>query len=110
MEALEYAKFLSALFFVLALIVGFAWLARRSGIIPTGLLKRPTGGQRRLAVSEVLTLDSKHRLVLVSRDGTEHLIILGPQSETVIECGIDPAAVSSPDDPPKDEETSGDLS
>lgn len=95
MEALEYAKFLSALFFVLALIVGFAWLARRSGIIPSGLMKRPAGDQARLAVLEVLTLDSKRRLVLVSRDGTEHLILLGPQSETVVERGIEPVTAET---------------
>ena len=88
MDAVEYFRFLAALCFIVALLVGFAWLVRRSGLIPKGLLMTPPAGERRLAVTEVLPLDTKRRLVLVRRDDVEHLLLIGMQGETVVETGI----------------------
>lgn len=81
-----YLQFALALVFVLALIGVFAILARRFGFGTGAPLKR--GQRRRLAVVEALALDGKRRLLLVRRDATEHLVILGPTSETVVERGI----------------------
>ncbi|MEX2451007.1 MAG: flagellar biosynthetic protein FliO [Rhodospirillales bacterium] len=75
-----------ALLFVLALIALMATLARRYGIgFPSG---GKMGRGRRLAVVEVLALGPKHRLVLIRRDGAEHLLLLGAASETVVERDI----------------------
>ncbi len=82
----DYMKFALALVFVLALIALFALLARRLGLGGSSPAKRGRG--RRLAISEILALDGKRKLVLVRRDDTEHLVILGPTSETVVENGI----------------------
>lgn len=76
-----------AFLFVLALIGLASLVARRFGLAPTPR----SDGRRRLAVVEVLSLDPKRRLVLLRRDGVEHLVILGPASETVVESAI-PAA------------------
>ena len=87
MELSEYFRFLLALLFVLALIVSIALLARRAGIgFPTAASKSP--GNRRLEVLEVTPVDGRRRMVLVRRDDVEHLLLLGPTSETVIETGI----------------------
>ena len=37
---------------------------------------------------ETRAIDTRHRLVLLSRDEVEHLVILGPHGESVIESGI----------------------
>lgn len=85
MDALNYLQYASALIFVVALIGVAAMLARRFGL---GRALPAAARRRRLAVCEVLPLDAKRRLVLLRRDGTEHLVILGPAGETVVEAGI----------------------
>ena len=79
-----YLQFALALAFVVALIVLSAFIARRLGL---GGRLASRGGKRRLAVLEVLPLDGKRRLVLLRRDGVEHLVLLGVQSDLLIECG-----------------------
>ena len=82
-----YLRFATALGVVIALILILAWIARRAGL---GGRVRVQGRPRRLAVVEALTLDPKRRLVIIRRDGTEHLLVLGSGGETVIERGIVP--------------------
>lgn len=82
----DYMRYALALVFVLALIGLLAALARRLGM--GGATPRRRGRDRRLAVSEALSLDGKRKLMLVRRDGVEHLVIVGPSSETVVEAGI----------------------
>ena len=71
-----------ALVFVLALLGLFYLVMRRLGI--GGALPR-TRGERRLRVVEGLPVDAKRRLVLLRRDGREHLVLLGPESDLLIE-------------------------
>jgi len=80
------SRSLFALVLVLVLIAGLAWLGRRFGLTPRA--GRKAGNGRRLAIVEVLGIDGKRRLVLLRRDETEHLVILGPTGETVVETGI----------------------
>tara|TARA_B100000427_G_C15481014_1_gene582979 strand:- start:297 stop:641 length:345 start_codon:yes stop_codon:yes gene_type:complete len=87
MEWDGYLRFVLALAFVIGLIALFAALARRAGWgFPTAAIKRADG--RRLKVVEVSPLDGRRRLILVRRDDTEHLLMVGPTSELVIETGI----------------------
>jgi flagellar protein FliO/FliZ len=92
MDLATYVKFAMSLVFVLGLIGLAAAVARRFG--PGLGVRGPSAGRRRLAVTEILPLDGKRRLVLVRRDGVEHLLILGPGSETVIERHIQPPVVA----------------
>ena len=95
MEFDEYFRFALALVFVVALIGLLGIAVRRFGIGRT--MPRPRGRDRRLQVVEAAVLDSKRRLVLVRRDNTEHLIILGPGNDVVVETGIPaPAPALSP--------------
>ena len=79
-----YLRFALALILVLGLIALLAWMLRRFGMG----MKMSKG--RRLGVSEVQMLGPRHKMMLVRRDEVEHLVILGPAGETVVETGIKP--------------------
>lgn len=85
MDLATYGQFALALVFVLALIGLLAIGARRIGLGPR---LASTRGRRRLHIVEVMPLDPKHRLVLVRRDATEHLLLLGATQDAVVETGI----------------------
>lgn len=88
-----YWRFLGALVLVIGLILALAWIAKRLGFGGTLAVAR---GKRRLAIEEVLSLDGKRRLVLVRRDGVQHLLLLGLHDDVVVETGIAPPAESPP--------------
>ncbi len=77
--------------FVLALILGFALLLKKFAL--PGAARGPIfrkGSMRRLEVLESLPLDPKTRLMLVRRDDTNHLILIGGNNELVVEKNITP--------------------
>jgi flagellar protein FliO/FliZ len=82
----DYLRFMLALAFVLGLILGAALLAKRFGLGNQAPMR--LRGQKRLAIVESMALDTKHRLVLVRRDQTEHLIVVGATADLVVETGI----------------------
>ncbi len=85
-------KFASAFVFVIALLYLLAWVLKRTGVASSigsgGLIKR------RLKVVEYMSIDHRRKLVLVKRDDKEHLLLLGSQSETVVESGIQAEGVT----------------
>jgi flagellar protein FliO/FliZ len=81
-----YFRFLLALVVVLALIGALAWIVRRVGF--GGRLTPNKGTAPRLSVVEVRALDSRRKLVLLRRDGCEHLVLLGPSNDLLLESGI----------------------
>lgn len=86
MASLDYLKFLVALLFVLGLIGGLTWVARRFGLTPR--ITRPaSGGERRLDIVEILNVDARRKLLLIRRDDMEHLVMLG-ERDLVIESRI----------------------
>lgn len=87
MDLTTYLRFLLALVAVLALIGVLAWLARRYGFGGVAAT-RPGGRIRRLGIVEVLPIDARRRLVLIRRDGVEHLILTGAPDDIVVETGI----------------------
>lgn len=87
-EGSQFFRFAAALVFVLSLMGGLALIMRR---INEGRMAGPPNARRRLKVVEILPLDARRRLVLLRRDGREHLVILGANGETVIESGIESA-------------------
>lgn len=94
MEPVDYLRFVASLLFVLALIGLIAWAVRRGGLaggLMRGLsLGRAGADARRLDVIEARAIDARRRLVLVRRDGVEHLLLLTPSGDTVVETGIVP--------------------
>ena len=89
----DYIRFFLALVFVLGLIAALTIAGRRLGFGFQG--QQPRGAPRRLAISESLLIDGKHRLVLVRCDGTEHLILLGAGPDLLIEQGIVPQNIAA---------------
>lgn len=85
MDLMLSLKAVAAFAFVMGLMYLLSYALRRFGIAGQGML---TGAKRRLRVVEYLPLDAKHRLVLIRRDQKEHLIVLGPAGETVVETNI----------------------
>jgi len=86
MEFENYFRFLLALVFVLALIGVLTWLARRFGVGGGGVARTARG--KRLRIVEATPIDGRRKLVLLRRDDVEHLVVLGPNAETVVETGI----------------------
>ncbi len=77
MELLDLLRSLGGLMAVLAMLAGALWVVRRYDIRLPG---RIGGGTRaRLAVVERLAIDGKRSLLLIRRDGAEHLLLLGPE-------------------------------
>ncbi len=81
-----YLRFMFALILVLGLIAALTWAARRFGF--GGQLTPNAGRTPRLSVIEVRTLDSRRKLVLLRRDASEHLVLLGPNQDLLLESGI----------------------
>jgi flagellar protein FliO/FliZ len=84
MDLMDFARYLGALLLVLGLVGGAGLAARRFGL---GGLVKPSA-TRRLGVVETLTLGPRQRLLIVRRDGVEHLVLCGPEGTQVIETGI----------------------
>ena len=95
MEGLDYLRFILALIFVLGLIGILAVLARRTGLgFPITAIKSIQS--RRLSVVEVTALDGRRRMVLIRRDNIEHLLLISPSSEMLIETNIVANQVDNP--------------
>ena len=86
MDASNYVRFIAALLFVLGLVAFASWFAKRSGI--GGRVNAAKRADRGLQLIEAMTVDAKHRAILIRRDDTEHLVLLGPATDLVIETGI----------------------
>ncbi len=81
-------QFLMSLSFVIVLIIATLVIAKRFGLLPSAGARFGRGREMRLSISEVMTLDGRRKLVLVKRDGVEHLLLVGGGQDVVIEAGI----------------------
>jgi flagellar protein FliO/FliZ len=89
------ARFVVAFLLVLGLIGAGAFLWRKFG---TGGLSATgsRGRQPRLAVIDAASVDGRRRLVLIRRDNTEHLLMIGGPTDIVIEPNIARAGANTP--------------
>lgn len=90
MDLDSYLRFALALVLVIGLIGLIAWLMRRFGVVQR---LSPGSGTprkfRRLSIVEVCPVDGRRRLVLLRRDGVEHLVMLSSSGGGfVVERGI----------------------
>lgn len=83
-DGIQLLRFFAALAFVLALMGGLYLVLQR--VQSRGPMRM--GARRRLQISEIMPLDGRRRAILLRRDDKEHLVIFGPNGETVIESGI----------------------
>ncbi|MBB3607728.1 flagellar biosynthetic protein FliO [Rhizobium sp. BK602] len=74
----------------LLLLIGILWILRSRA--PSPFVRGGKNRQPRLQVLDAAAVDARRRLVLIRRDGIEHLIMIGGPTDIVIESGIsDPA-------------------
>lgn len=85
MDSVSYIRAIIALAFVLGLIGLAAVLVRKFGI-DKSILRN--SANKRLSVEDIATIDARHRLVIVKCDNTEHLLLLGPHGDKVVESNI----------------------
>jgi flagellar protein FliO/FliZ len=98
MDDLDYFRFLLSLLLVIGLIGLFGFLLRRLGF--GGIRAKVRAGRnRRLSIQEVAPVDARRKLVLVRRDDTEHLILIGATTELLIESGIQATEEDEPEIP-----------
>lgn len=90
-----YLRLMASLMLVLGLMGGLALLLKKLGLAGQVI---NASGQKRLKVVEALPLDARRRLVLLQRDDVQHLVILGHETETVVETGIKPSDNASHDE------------
>jgi flagellar protein FliO/FliZ len=93
MDLFDYARFVAALSIVLGLIAACAYAVRHFGLAP----RLTTGTDRRVRIVEIATVDARRQLLLLRRDGTEHLVLLGPSGDLVVESGIEAIPVANED-------------
>lgn len=85
MDTVVLLKFSFAFVFVISLMLLLAYILKRVGLPGSVPMQ---AGRRRLKIVEFLPLDARRRLVLVRRDDREHLLVLGPTGETLVESDI----------------------
>jgi len=93
MEFDTYLRFILVLIFVLGLVFALGWVLKRSGISGSAV----AGKGKRLGIVETAFLGPKHRLILIRRDDIEHLVLVGPNTNTLVESGITGAVKARPD-------------
>ncbi len=70
----------------LLVLVGVLWLVRNRA--PSPFVRGGKGRQQRLQVLDAAAIDARRRIVLIRRDGVEHLVMIGGPTDIVIESGI----------------------
>lgn len=95
MELGAYVQFLLALLFVIALILLFAYGAKKLGLMARVTLRPANPDDKRLNIVEILPIDARRKLILIRRDTVEHLVMLGGERDLLIEQNIPQTQPSS---------------
>jgi len=81
MAVVEISRIMFGLVTVIGLIAGFAFIAHKIGFAKLAGAAR---SKRRLSVVESLALDARRKLLIIRCDDTEHVIVSGPNGDTLI--------------------------
>lgn len=81
-DPLSWTRILIACLTLIGLLGTFAVALRY--FASKGILPGKNTGKKRLDVLESLAIDPRRRLVIIRFDETEHLLLLGPNQDTVI--------------------------
>ncbi|MCI5049090.1 MAG: flagellar biosynthetic protein FliO [Rickettsiales bacterium] len=78
---------ISQVFLAFAIVVGLillvGWITRKANLHHRFQMLR--SADKRLSVISSLMIDPRRRLVLIKRDEKEHLVLLGPERDLLIE-------------------------
>lgn len=86
MDTINYLKFVAALALVLGMMGGLALILKKIGLGNVGIVP---ADKRRLKIVETLPLDPRRKALILRCDDKEHLVIVGPNGETVVETGVE---------------------
>jgi len=87
-----YVRFFLGFAFTIGLIGAVYWVARRyAGRL--GIVRPNTAG--RLSVTGQISLDPRRRVMLVRCDEREHLLLLGPNNDLIIDSGMGASSFQS---------------
>lgn len=96
MDAYILLRTLGALTLLLGVLAGALWAVRRFDLrLPGAIVRQP---ERRLELVERLGIDQRRSVVLIRRDDREHLVIISPEGQVVVEtqpCRVDACVASS---------------
>lgn len=84
-DAEQIFRLIAALVFVVALMGGLSIVIRKLGLADNIAVKT---GEKRLKILESQALDARRRLVLVQCDDEQHLVLLGPNGDTIVRTGL----------------------
>ncbi|MFP1633276.1 hypothetical protein ACLB6G_16210 [Zhengella sp. ZM62] len=85
---------------VLVVVLLFLLVLRMLRSLLPGTYVRGGKSRHRLAVVDAAPVDARRRLILVRRDGVEHLLLIGGAGDVVVESGIGaPVMAAAPDRP-----------
>lgn len=94
MEPLSIVRTLGVLLVVLGLLAVALWLVRRYDLrLPGRVADRRD--DRRLGIVERLAIDARRSLILVRRDGEDHLVLIGPDHALAIGAPSRPVATQA---------------
>ncbi|MEO1252509.1 MAG: flagellar biosynthetic protein FliO [Pseudomonadota bacterium] len=82
MEPTDYLRVLFGLVTVLGLIGTAGFIARKGNLLS---IAPRLARKRRLQIVESLAIDARRRAIILRKDGREHLVVLGPQGETLVD-------------------------
>lgn len=86
MDMVSLLRTIGGLGTVLGILAGALWIVRRYDLRPPG---RAVGArERRLELVETLPVDARRTIVLVRRDGREHLVLIAPEGHLVLETAL----------------------
>ena len=71
---------------ILILIFLLTWIMKKLNLVSARIARQ--GEDPRLSIKEVIAVDHKRRLLLVQRDHVEHLLLIGGESDLLVEHNI----------------------
>jgi len=89
-------RMIGALAIVLGGLAGALWAVRRFDLRLPGRIGAAPRRERRLELVERLTIDPRRSVLLVRRDGREHLLLIAPEGHVVIEAVEQPPVAAPP--------------
>ncbi|MES2729302.1 MAG: flagellar biosynthetic protein FliO [Pseudomonadota bacterium] len=84
MDWVQVVRAVAALLLIIAAMGGLGLLIRRLGFAGAA----PAGPVKRLRLLESLSLDPRRRAVLLACDDKAHLVILGPEGQTIVKTDL----------------------
>lgn len=85
MENTSFIEYFMALMVVILLILGVFWMLARGNLLSTNMFKPRHRKDKRLQILEIMPIDTRRKIIIVSKDDREITLLLGPNGDVVID-------------------------